>query len=406
MIKIVRGPEPQEVVDAREEHLSRGCLANVADGPDIIEGYEVARQVLNERQFSKCAYCESWAQPESQPVEHFRPKGRPSRIDWTALREHRGYPLASLDEARFRSGLPPSKLERVRWPDPRKLDNPEPGYWWLAWTWENLVFGCQSCNGGSRKGTRFPLANGSPALGLHQQPPGGEQALFLDPTDPRTDPMSVIRFRSDGKHWRPFPVNDDARAAWTIAVLGLDAPSLLTLYTAKIKTLEQMARAFMGTLGAAGPAASIRSEWRALHESALSPAETFLALTHDWLEQTFESEIQHHELTLTRPFLRHPTVTGNVSPLPPLPRRAELDGLSVPLQYRVRMMRHARPVRDDLRTLLVDVCRERPSTTGDLVSLLGRPTVLPGHLAALEGEELLCDPATGCWSAVELAPDG
>src|SRR5690348_16775037 len=102
MIRIVRGPEPQEITEAREEHLSRALLeSHTEDGPGKIAGYECARSELYTRQFSKCAYCESWAQEESQPVEHVRPKGRPERIDWSALREHRPYALASLDEDRF-----------------------------------------------------------------------------------------------------------------------------------------------------------------------------------------------------------------------------------------------------------------------------------------------------------------
>ncbi len=401
MIRIARGPEPQTVIDAREEKLSGTLLAGGAPDPDRIVGYGVARPTLWERQFAKCAYCESWAQQEAQPVEHFRPKGRPSRIDWTGLREHRDYALKGIDEERFTRGLPPSELDRVRWPDPREQPTPEPGYWWLAWTWENLVFGCQSCNGGSRKGSRFPLMNESPTLALRQQPPGDEQALLLDPMDPRTDPMDVIRFRWDGKHWRPFPVNDDPRAAWTIAVLGLDGPSLLTLYTAHVKAREQMARAFKGALAADVPAASIGSAWNELCESALDPGQPFLALTHDWLGETFQNAIQHHGLTLRRPSLCHPTALGTTAPQPPLPLRAELNGLSESLKYRIRVVRHTQPRGEVLRALLVDICRERPSTTQELKDLVGRPTALDGHLAALQGSELACDPATGCWSPVQ-----
>jgi hypothetical protein len=120
-------------------------------------------------------------------------------------------------------------------------------------------------------------------------------------------------------------------------------------------------------------------------------------LTRDWLAETFKLEIQSHGLTLRRPFLHHPSVPGDTPPQPPQPRRAELDQLSERLQYRVRVMRHFQARSEDLRAFLVEVCRERPSTTHDLVSFLGRPTTLPDHLAALEGGELRCDPATGCW---------
>ncbi|HSN97098.1 MAG TPA: hypothetical protein VLS89_02335 [Candidatus Nanopelagicales bacterium] len=396
MIHIVRGPEPQQVIDAREEHLSHAMLESGDDAPEEAEGYQVARPRLHIRQFAKCAYCESWTQEESQPVEHFRPRKRPSRIDWSALSKSTSGLYSTTDDDRFARGLPPLEFERVRWPDPNRQAQPERGYWWLAWTWENLVFGCVSCNG--RKFTRFPLAKGSPVLGLHEAPPGGEQPLLLDPTDPSMNPMDVIRFRWDGKHWRPFPVNDDARAAWTIAVLGLDGTSLLALYRAKVKALDQMALSLKQALGGDAPEEVVRSEWSMLHECALAPEQDFLALAHDWLADTFAVAIERYGLHLPRPLLRHPDANGDAAPQPPLPHRPELDGLSMQLQYRVRRLRHYQARQDVLRALLVDLCRERPFTTDELKHLLGRPSALPAHLGALEGRALVRDAKTGRWS--------
>ncbi|MFT3766637.1 MAG: hypothetical protein QM820_14150 [Minicystis sp.] len=397
MIRIVRGPEPQEVIDAREEHLSFALLDPRDEGPEEITGYDVAKPRLYERQFSKCAYCESWEREESQPTEHFRPKGRPMRIDWTGMRPVAPSDLATLDEQRFARGLPPTAFDRVRWPEPSRQPNPERGYWWLAWTWENLVFGCQSCNGKSCKGSRFPLARGSAALGLHEQPPAGEQALLIDPTDPRVDPMDLIRFRWNGKHWRPFAVNDDARAAWTIEVFRLAGPSLLTAYTIRIASLEQQARALRNALADGRPAATIHQEWTSLRDTALAPGESYLALGHDWLAATFATEIQRFGLTLARPFLQHPGAAGGVAPEPPLPSRPALAGLPERLQYRVRAARHHQGPAEVLRALIVDVCRERPFTTAELVTLLGRPTAIPGYLRELEGHALLRDEATERW---------
>lgn len=395
MIRIIRGPEPQEIIDAREEHLSHAMLEAGDDGLEELEGYEVARPQLHTRQFAKCAYCESWTQQESQPVEHFRPRRRPSRIDWSALKRTAPSPLSRRDEDRFARGLPPVELERVRWPDPNRQAQPERGYWWLAWTWENLVFGCVSCNG--RKGTRFPLAQGSPALGLHQAPPGAERPLLLDPVDPEVDPMDVIQFRWDGKHWRPFPVNDHARAAWTIAVLGLDGTSLLTLYSAKVRELDQMARSLRQALDGNAPDGMVRSEWIELNQCALAPERSFLALTHDWLAATFAAEIERYGLSLRRPVLRHIDANEDAAPRPPLPPRAGLGGLPERLQYRIRWLRHFQGPKDDLRALLVDLCAERPSTTDELVELLGRASALPGHLRELEGHALVRDALTGRW---------
>ncbi len=400
MIAIVRGPEPQEVIDAREEHLSRAALESPSEGPPEVKGYGVARHWLYERQFSKCAYCEKWELQESLPVEHFRPKARPSRVAWNALlRSHlRDRADASADEGRFARGLPPDEFVRVHWPNPGSQPTPERGYWWLAWTWENLVFSCMSCNGASNKGARFPLAHGSPVLGLHEQPPGGEQVLLLDPTDPLINPMDVLRFRWDGKHWKQFAINDDKRAAWTIAVLGLNGPSLLGLYTRKVASLKQAARALTSKLDGRAPEDVIRHEWNVLHRSALAPEESFLALTHDWLAVTFAAAIASYGLILERPSLRHAMASVEANRHLPLPRRVELDGLPEDLKSRVRVMRHHQAPNEELRVLLVDICRARPSTTEALVTLLGPARALATHLDALDGIRLVRDVTTGCWS--------
>lgn len=297
----------------------------------------------------------------------------------------------------------------MRWPDPRRQKPPEVGYWWLAWTWENLVFGCQSCNGGSRKGTRFPLVKGSRALGERELPPGQEQPLLIDPTDPALDPMDVIQFMWDGKHWRPVALNDNPHAAWTIAILGLDGPSLLGLYRAKVAAVEQMACAFKKAVANNCPKSEIDAEWKQLDEVALAPTQNFLALTHDWLASTFQAEIRDFGITLSRPRLCHPDACGPVTRRPVLPRRAELEGLSEALQYRIRHARHSKLREPELHQLLVDWCRERPSTTDNLASLIGRTTALPGHLDALsKNGALTCDPATGRWmpSAAPATPSG
>lgn len=79
--------------------------------------YKVARDALAKGQYLKCCYCEERQQDVRwQHVEHFRPKAEVVR-----------------DE----------------------LATPTDGYWWLTWTWDNLLFSCIRCN--HAKGTSFPL---------------------------------------------------------------------------------------------------------------------------------------------------------------------------------------------------------------------------------------------------------
>lgn len=85
-------------------------------------------------------------------------------------------------------------------------DPSHPGYWWLAFNWENYRFSCQFPNrlrknpeteitGG--KGTHFPLMEGSIRISEPNGDITAEEPMLLDPTVP-TDPM-LLWFDPDGK---------------------------------------------------------------------------------------------------------------------------------------------------------------------------------------------------------------
>src|SRR6266704_618320 len=86
----------------------------------------------------KCAYCESSA-PARWPVqvEHFRPKGA---VDFRT------------DEDEMLHGA------KTSGPDGKEIDHP--GYFWLAYNWQNLLPCCVRCNSGKGKNTQFPIAAG------------------------------------------------------------------------------------------------------------------------------------------------------------------------------------------------------------------------------------------------------
>lgn len=67
---------------------------------------------------------------------------------------------------------------------------PKAHYWWFPWTWENLPFSCVDCNREFKR-DQFPLSAGTP-LTAEEAPPGLEQPLVIDPTDPAVDPMAEI----------------------------------------------------------------------------------------------------------------------------------------------------------------------------------------------------------------------
>ncbi len=140
-----------------------------------VYGHEQVKTALREAQHGKCAFCESQvAHVAYGDVEHFRPKG--------GFRQREAGPL-----------------ER-------------PGYYWLAYSWENLLFACQVCNQ-RHKRSHFPLLNPKKRARHHRHAVEDERPAFIDPAG--EDPAASLSFREEV----PFPKNK--RGAATIEALGL-----------------------------------------------------------------------------------------------------------------------------------------------------------------------------------------
>jgi hypothetical protein len=84
----------------------------------------------------KCAYCETREVRSPYHAEHFRPKGR----------------------VRFKpQGR--TKLLPGRTKDAQNQDIDHPGYFWLAYHWQNLLPSCNDCNSARGKNDQFPISN-------------------------------------------------------------------------------------------------------------------------------------------------------------------------------------------------------------------------------------------------------
>ena len=83
----------------------------------------------------KCAYCECRIQGAHPDAEHYRPKG--------AVTHGRSKTEAkcSIDASGSRA----------------PIEIAHPGYFWLAYTWENLIPACKFCNSGDGKNARFDV---------------------------------------------------------------------------------------------------------------------------------------------------------------------------------------------------------------------------------------------------------
>lgn len=147
--------------------------------PATLYNDETVKAKLIAQQQEKCCYCEAkFLHVGYGDVEHYRPKNG-FRQDAT------------------------SPLEK-------------PGYYWLAYTWDNLLFSCKRCNGGHKR-NYFPLANhpAGRARSHHDQPKlPQEQPLLLHPA--HDNPATHIRFR------RAVAVGKTPRGQATIALCGLN----------------------------------------------------------------------------------------------------------------------------------------------------------------------------------------
>ncbi|MCK6515031.1 hypothetical protein L6R46_08260 [Myxococcota bacterium] len=164
MIRIARGDEPPALRRERHKRLAVARLKKLRGGAfsdEDLRGYDVAREALWEAQNRRCAYCETEEDLDEHAVEHFRPKG----CAYHRLSEDRT--LREDTDSEYAGG-----------------------YWWLTWSWENLLFSCATCNGRSHKGSLFPIF-GDPLAELDTCI-DAEQALLIDPT--REDPLDLMEW--------------------------------------------------------------------------------------------------------------------------------------------------------------------------------------------------------------------
>lgn len=235
MIRIARAPEPPGLPPERTTRLLAASTARAAGKKLTLKGYEFVKDDLFRMQHNKCCYCETILESAKyHDVEHYRPKAT---------------------------------------------------YWWLTWTWENLLFACFECNR-TCKGDQFPLAHGCSPLVEEQPPPGDEVALLIDPTDATVDLLREIRFRRElgqrNERWIPIGLTDRGRE--TVRVCGLDRAGLLTRYTDHVqRSVRPKIAQFEAATRDAEPR-DIHRAWNSLHRALLGPRCEFRALSHAALE--------------------------------------------------------------------------------------------------------------------------
>ncbi len=162
-----------------------------------IYAHKDVKDALIQSQYGKCCFCEQIIY-EDGDVEHFRPKG--------AYQQELGKPLEY------------------------------PGYYWLAYEWDNLYLACTACNQRHKKNL-FPLINPEDRVTSHHDDNvKKEKPIFIDPG--KEDPENFIEFRGE------FVVgfDEEGRGHNTIKSLGLDRHSLNERRKDKLKLLQSLSQ--------------------------------------------------------------------------------------------------------------------------------------------------------------------
>lgn len=264
MIRVSRGAELPELAAIRAKALA--TLRSLSGPPTSkdITGYGVAADSLWRQQHFKCCYCEQKIRRAYNDVEHHRPKARADR-------------RPGSDETH--------------------------GYWWLAFSWSNLLFACPSCNR-TGKNTQFPLRHASGVLRPEDEPPGEEQPLLLDPAGPE-NPVDHIRFslRSSGgsQSWWAEPRDGSIKGLWTIDVCDLNSQELRELRGDYVSGIVwPRASELLAALRQGDPAVISQAHARAVQ--LLGAHMSFAALAYDALVHYVDStSIAHFDLAWPQP---------------------------------------------------------------------------------------------------------
>jgi hypothetical protein len=202
MIRVHRPPAIPAPLTTHGHQLRSTDVAHHAAGGSsftfnrTVYGHPDVKDALRLAQHDKCGFCESKVSHVAfGDVEHFRPKA--------------GY--------RSASGAP--------------LTNP--GYFWLAYDWNNLLFACEPCNR-RHKGSLFPLVDEAVRARGPSDDITREAPLFIDPST--EDPSLYVGFRQEFA----YAVGGSARGRETILALGLDRAELVERRRDRLSKLRLM----------------------------------------------------------------------------------------------------------------------------------------------------------------------
>ena len=193
MIRIHKSIQPPDklITEGKKKRKSH-CFSYTRNSQDYQNGkkkflfnsniyaHKDVKEALIRSQHGKCCFCEQIIHEEGD-VEHFRPKG--------AYKQELRKPLEY------------------------------PGYYWLAYEWDNLYLACTACNQ-RHKENLFPLINPEDRATSHHDNIKIEKPIFINPG--KENPEKFIKFNGE----IAAGIDKEERGKNTIIALGLNRRSL------------------------------------------------------------------------------------------------------------------------------------------------------------------------------------
>lgn len=178
----VEWPLSTEKVIDKYEALAQKLPSISSDDFDDVYKHPLVMKLLRKDFSDKCAYCQSHLDFATGyfPVEHYRPK----------------------------TAYIPNNLSHKT----------KPGYWWLAYDWNNLLLACQVCN--LKKGSHFPLSDES-QRDISNKSIDNETPLILNPIEDDFNEHIVFVWEV------AMPQKGSVKGAKTIELLDLNREELL-----------------------------------------------------------------------------------------------------------------------------------------------------------------------------------
>ena len=184
MVKIDKPNEIPNILQTKGKDETENLIKEYENGKikfkfdDKIYRNEEIKKKLREIQFNKCCFCEQ--KIEFGHIEHYRPK--------------RGYKQ-----------------------DQNEKQLTKPGYYWLAYDWDNLLLSCPTCNSSYKK-NYFPLKDPSKRAMSYKDDITKEEPLIINPA--KEDPEDYIEFYGTSIRAK----NGNQKGKETIKTTGLDRP--------------------------------------------------------------------------------------------------------------------------------------------------------------------------------------